>query len=100
AATPSSTPRARKKQWNTRGVSSTTSARERGAEPGREPGRPTSFTRCRRESPTSSLGVGKTPSAKDRSFSEPDFQRKFRRKCRIQVEQLAPGGECFNDPAQ
>ena len=52
AATPSSTPRARKKQLNTRGVSSTTSARK----PAREPGRPTRFSRCRRE--------------KDSSFSE------------------------------
>ena len=35
-------------------------------------GRPTSFSRCRRE--------------KDSSFSEPDFRRNFRRKCPIQVD--------------
>ena len=57
---PPTAPRARKKQLNTRGVSSTTSIRERAREPGRA-GRPTSFSRCRRE--------------KDSSFSEPDFQR-------------------------
>ena len=44
-------------------------AREPAREPGREPGRPTSFSTCRRE--------------KDSSFSEPDSQRKFSRKCRI-----------------
>src|SRR5262245_60723168 len=53
AATPSSTPGAWKKQLNTGGVSATTSAREpereTGRKLGREPGRPTTFTRGRRE---------------------------------------------------
>ena len=84
AATPSSTPRARKKQLNTRGVSSTTSAREPAREPGREPGRPTSFSRCRRE--------------KDSSFSELDFQRMFRHKCRIQVDWLFSSCRHRHDP--
>ena len=53
-------------------------------EPGREPGRPTSFSRCRRE--------------KDSSFSEPDFQRKFRRKCRIQVDWLFSSCRHRHDP--
>ncbi len=49
-----------------------------------EPGRPTSFTRWRRE--------------KDSSFSEPDFQRKFRRKCRIQVDWLFSSCRHRHDP--
>src|SRR5215470_12289278 len=53
-------------------------------EPLGEPGRPTSFTRCRRE--------------KDSSFSEPDFQRKFRRKCRIQVDWLFSSCRHCHDP--
>ena len=84
AATPSSTPRARKKQLNTRGVSSTTSARKPRREPGRGPGRPTSFSRCRRK--------------KDSRFSEPDFQRKFRRKWRIQVGWLFSSCRHRHDP--
>src|SRR5262245_15101747 len=55
AATPSSTPRARKKQLNTRGVSSNTSAMKPRRVPGRESGRPTNFSRCRREKDSSPL---------------------------------------------
>src|SRR5580704_10303251 len=76
AATPSSALRARKKLSNTRGVSSNTSTRELG--------RFTSFSGCRRE--------------KDSSYSEPDFQRKFRRKCRIQVDWLFSSCRHGHDP--
>jgi hypothetical protein len=83
-AKPSSRPRARKKLLNTRGVSSTTSARKPAREPGREPGRPTSSSRCRLEN--------------DSSFSESDFQRTFRRKCRIQVDRLLSSCRLRHDP--
>src|SRR5260370_9251850 len=76
AATPSSALRARKKLSNTRGVSSNTFTRGLG--------RFTSFSGCRRE--------------KDSSYSEPDFQRKFRRKCRIQVDWLFSSCRHRHDP--